>query len=298
MKTFRFAKPRSGSDVAFIVEDPATHSVSGKVYSSDELYPLSSDRYYTNLPNLFIDVLDLIDGNEPAFTGEQVDPKTGRAPTITLHSLARRAQRAAADGSGKAQRFQDAKNLWNVMETHVLKTVVTPEAAPIVDVRKAQNWRKNQPFAATPANPQAWYVTDVFSRSNPLKNPIEVYRGLGAIFDALMEELDDLAAADLTAMKSGITDNLCFPAYSRVAEVLNDSNMLVFHNDVSFASWIRESAAAQENLDSSTPALIHTASPQTKIPGDLPASERVDLGSDNPVKLTVSNLANRLSPRT
>jgi hypothetical protein len=295
MKNFRFTKPRGTKDVALIVEDTVSGVRSSKVYDSDELYPLQSDRFYTDLPNLFVDVLDLVDGHGPEFDAESKESRTFKAPSITLRTLTRRAQRAAADGSGNAQRFNDAKTLWTKLESHVLSQVVTPEADPIVDVRKSKNWRKNQPFADTRVNPQAWYVTSVFSRSNQQKNPIDVYAGLSAVFDTLLEGLDDLAAAELLEMKTGISDNLNFPAYAQISKALDDSNMLVFHNAASLAEWIREETKKKEYLYSGTPAVIHLPSTKPVVPGDTGDHSTLEVANGS--TLTVSNLANRLAPK-
>lgn len=295
MKNFRFTKPRGTQDVALIVEDAVSGAHSSKVYPADELYPLQSDRYYTDLPNLFVDVLDIVGGEGPDLEEAPSASKVLTAPSITLRTLTRRAQRAAADGSGNAQRFADAKELWNKMESHALATVVRPEDEPITDVRKSKNWRKNQPFAAVSADPQAWFVTDVFSRSNQQKNPIDAYRGLSSVFDALLEGLDDLAAAELLAMKTGICDNLSYPSYAQISKALNDSNMLVFHNDAQLAEWIREETKKKEYLYSGTPVAVHLAQGKPSIPGDT--AERADLDIAAGSTVTVSNLANRIAPK-
>lgn len=296
MLSFRFTKPRSSRDVALLAEDTLSGQSFAKTYTSDELYPLQADRYYKDLPNLFVDVLDLIDGFTPQMELTQKGAKVEKAPSVTLRTLTRRAARAAADGSGNAQRFSDAKELWRKMESHVLDTVITADAEPIVDVRKSKNWRKNQPLADVRVNPQAWFVTDVFSRSNQQKNPIDVYCGLSSVFDALLEGLDDLAAADLLAMKTGISDNLNFPSYAQISKALNDSNMLVFHNDASLAAWIRDEAKKKEYVYSGTPAVIHLSKGTPSIPGDNADHSNVDVADG--ATITASNLANRISPKT
>ncbi|MCI1935437.1 MAG: hypothetical protein LKJ44_03160 [Bifidobacteriaceae bacterium] len=295
MKNFRFTKPRGTQNVALVVEDTTDARRFTKVYSSDELYPLNADRYYTDLPNLFVDVLDVAEGEGPEMEEASATSKVLTAPSITLRTLTRRAQRSAADGSGNAQRFADAKDLWNKMESHILSAVVKPDDKPITDVRKSKNWRKSQPFADVAADPQAWFVTDVFSRSNQQKNPIDAYRGLSAVFDALLEGLDDLAAADLLTMKTGICENLSFPTYAQISRALNDSNMLVFHNDTQLAEWIRAETHKKEYLYSGTPVIVHLPQGKPSIPGD--SAERKDLDLESGATVTVSNLANRLAPK-
>ncbi|MCI1983399.1 MAG: hypothetical protein LKJ47_01305 [Bifidobacteriaceae bacterium] len=299
MKNFKFTKPRGSHDIALVVEDAASGVRTSRLYDPQELYPLQSDRYYTDLPNLFVDVLDVVDGGsvreDSLEVGSAQASKAERAPSITLRTLTRRAQRSAADGSGNAQRFSDAKNLWNKMESHILSGVVTPDAQPITDVRKSKNWRKNQPMAQVRVNPQAYFVTNVFSRSNQQKDPLDVYCGLSAVFDALLEGLDDLAAADLLEMRTGIKDNLNFPAYAQISKALDDSNMLVFHNDESFAAWIREETKKKEYVYSGTPAVMHLPKAKPSIPGD--DGPRADLDVEDGAKITVSNLANRIAPK-
>jgi hypothetical protein len=181
------------------------------------------------------------------------------------------------------------------MEAHILGAVVKPGSEPITDVRKSKNWRKNQPEAQVRADPQAYYVTNVFSRSNQQKNPIDVYCGLTSVFDALLEGLDDLAAADLLEMKMGIADNLNFPSYQQVSKSLDDSNMLVFHNDESLAAWIREEAKKKEYVYSGTPAVLHLPKSASTLPGD--AADRTALDASDGDTLTASNLANRIVPK-
>lgn len=297
MKNFRFTKPRGTQSVALVVTDTVTGVRSAKIYEPDELYPLQSERYYSNLPNLFVDVLDLVDGYGPDFEPVEKPEKIENAPSITLRTMTRRAQREAADGSGNARRFTDAKNLWNIMEKHIISAVLTPSAEPITDVRKSKNWRKNQPFAHVRIDPQAWFVSNVFSRSSQQKDPISVYKGISALFETLMAELDDVASAPLQELRAGITDNLNFPEYQRIAQALDDSNMLVFHNDESLAAWIRKAASEKEYLVSGTPAVVHlVSSAAALVPGD-DAGEASKVGVASGATVTVSNLANRIAPK-
>ena len=83
-----------------------------------------------------------------------------------------------------------------------------------------------------PADPQAWYV-NVSNRSNQQKDAVTAYHGLTAVLEACGGE----KAAEI--LRKNIAANLEFPLHREVARLLDDSNMLVFPNNESFASWIR-----------------------------------------------------------
>lgn len=116
-----------------------------RICREDELYPVS-ETHYADGANLFVDVLDLMDGYGPA--GEPVGAAketqiAAKASSITLRTLTRRAQRLASDGTGIGVRFQDARDPWNKLARHVLTSVVRPDDGPIIDVRKSRNWNRN-----------------------------------------------------------------------------------------------------------------------------------------------------------
>ena len=261
------------------------------VYGEHEQYPLTTDRYYTNLPNLFLDVLDLLDGNDATVVdAERIETVVSDGKTVSLKNLAQRAAHAAADGSGNARRFKDARSLWALMSNHVAVHVRRPDDEPIVDVRRTKNWKKNQPMRAVPVDPDAWFVSSVYSRSNQRKNPVAVYRGIDAVFNALMGELDETAVPTLSRAREAISVNLDYPTYADVAGALDDSNMLVFHNDRTLADWIRERSKEQEVIFPDTPAQVYTI-PDPTVDEDDPAylpAESV---------MTMSHLANVLAPR-
>lgn len=128
VKTFRLTASRSAGTVALVMTDlrsdqtdcpnlPRGRTVSGVGN------PLRHGA------NLFVDVLDLMDGYGPA--GEPVGAaketqKAAKASSITLRTLTRRAQRLASDGTGIGVRFQGARDLWNKLSRHVLTSVVHP----------------------------------------------------------------------------------------------------------------------------------------------------------------------------
>ncbi len=259
------------------------------VYTPQEQYPLGTDRFIADLPNLFIDALDILDGNNPFDDPEAGEERVvavpqGRASSVTLRSLAQNAARAAADGSGNARRFKDARALWEKLNNHVVANIVHSDDAPILEVRKKNNWKKNQPLKNTPADPQAWFVSRVYSRSNPHKDAVIAYRG----FDALLSDIDSSSPAAEYA--SAFAGNLIAPTYAEISELVEDSNMLVFHNDQSFAEWIREESKAAEFLFSDTPVNVLTHPDNT-------------LGEEDPAYLPVESteaaghLANVLAPR-
>lgn len=258
------------------------------IYPALEQYPLANDRYINDRPNLFVDVLDVLDGNEPR--NDAGDTVTPRGSAVSLRTLAQRAQRAAADGSGNARRFKDARDLWAKLGEYVDGAVRQPEAEPIVDVRKNRNWKKNQPMKEVRADPDAWFVTEVFSRSNPRKDAVRVYRGLDAVFDTLLIDLDDIAGAAVSSMRGAIVDNLDYPTYQQIANALNDSNMLVFHRDADLAAWIREQAKGQDFLYPDTPA--HVFSTPTPELDEEDPEYRAAAST-----MTASHLANVIAPK-
>ena len=258
------------------------------IYPAIEQYPLATDRYVHDRPNLFIDVLDVLDGNEPRNDADEKTPPRGSS--ITLRNLATRAQRAAADGSGNARRFKDARDLWNKMGEYVDGSVRRPDDEPIVDVRKSRNWKKNQPMRDVRVDPDAWFVTDVFSRSNLRKDAVHVYRGLAAVFDALLADLDDIAGRPIASMRDAVDNNLDYPVYQQVSNALNDSNMLVFHADADLAQWLREQGRTQEFIFPDTPAQVF-AVPTPDLDEDDPAYRQAVSS------MTVGHLANVLAPR-
>lgn len=298
MKSFRFTASRSGSDISLVMTDLQTEEITVQTYHDYEMYPLYSDRYYSNESNLFVDVLDLADGYGPHGISVTEDPnalKASHASSITLRTLARRAQRLSSDGSGEIVRYNDARQLWDKMKQHIVTSVVCRDADPIIDVRKSHNWNKNQPYATQLINPQAWYVTQVFNRTNQLKDPLYAYRGITAVFGSF---------DDAVTLRKNIVNDLSFPSYRQIARLMNDSNMLVFHNDHSFAEWIRAQVKDDKMgvISSGTPIEVHfktgygTAS---LVPGDEIETgydaTRLDLTSGTQV--TVTNLANRMCPR-
>lgn len=79
------------------------------------------------------------------------------------------------------------------------------------------------------------------------------YHGLTAALEACGGE----EAAE--ALCKNIAGNLEFLLYREIARLLDDSNMLVFHNNESFASWIRAQATRngdQSFLDAGAPAIL------------------------------------------
>lgn len=288
-----------GRDIALRAVDDDGNLRVVHVYGEDEQYPLAADRYYTNLPNLFIDILDILDGNAPRFEekrdadgtidGTIIDAIDG-GKSISLRNLTVRASHAAADGSGNARRFKDARSLWALMSNHVNVNVRRPDDDPIVDVRRNRNWKKSQPLRDVPADPGAWFLSSVYSRSNPRKNPVIAYRGIDVIFDALLAELDETAAPDIARARDAIGTNLDYPTYADIAGALGDTNMLVFHNDQSLADWIREQAKAQDIVFPDTPARV-MVNPDPAIDDDNPRY----LPADS--TMTMAHLANVIAPR-
>ena len=170
--------------------------------------------------DLFLDIIDILDGNADDY--HAVDTAdAGSLPgtpgsVVHLRSLCTHAARRAADGSGNARRFKDARTLWDKIEKHVLARIVTPEAQPITDVRRSHNWKKNQPYKDIPANPDAWFVTEVYSRSNPRKDAVKAYRGINAVFEALLraEGTGDVSSS-AGQIREAIAENLDYPYYGK-----------------------------------------------------------------------------------
>lgn len=277
-----------------------------RVYGSRDQYPLTPDRYVKNRPNLFLDIVDLLDGNSietdvgqssagivyPVAEGdEQTQGSDGQvsdsqhAPdsnntvrargdftrTITVKALCQKAAHSAADGSGNARRFKDARGLWQRVNEHTLARARKVDDEPIIDVRKTHNWKRNQPYKTHSANPVAWYVSQVYSRSNIQKNPIQIYAGLPGIFAATSSPEDHNEQAEIArSLREQWDNNALMPTYQQIAEIVADSNMLVFHNTQSFITWIREQMRAQEVVVAPTPCVLHidTEFPQSWIAGD------------------------------
>lgn len=323
MKNFDITDLRDGSGLALVMADPAIGRRSVAVYRDDELYPLRSKRYHRQLPNLFVDILDIIDGYGPM--GVDADRPSSSAssdrkevsaalsaPQVSLRTLVRRAQRAVQDGSGTiGHRYHDALDLWEHMAAHALASVCTPSDPPITDVRKSHNWRKQQPHAQQRANPAAWFVANVYSRSNAQKDAITAYRGLTAVLESLCAKSGENATPqpadrpDARALWRAATGNLDFPTYKQVAGVLGDSNMLVFHSDASFAQWIRTHDSdtgvrtGKSEMGTSTPVnvIFRTARGIRIVPGDTHPPVAGFEGLTSGQQISVANLANRMSPR-
>lgn len=302
-----------GTSIALWVQHaPSARNTTGedftcvRVYGSRDQYPLTPDRYVKNRPNLFLDIVDLLDGNSietdvgqssagivypVAEGGEQTQGSDGQvsdsqyAPdsnntvrargdftrTITVKALCQKAAHSAADGSGNARRFKDARGLWQRVNEQTLARARKVDDEPIIDVRKTHNWKRNQPYKTHSANPVAWYVSQVYSRSNIQKNPIQIYVGLPGIFAATSSPEANGDQADLAhAVREQWDNNALMPTYQQIAEILADSNMLVFHNTQSLITWIREQMRAQEVVVAPTPCVLHidTEFPQSWIAGD------------------------------
>ncbi|MBT1167232.1 hypothetical protein [Bifidobacterium simiarum] len=292
MTRFELRTVSASRDIALLINDDSGSSRLVHVYGEQEQYPLGTDRYYRNLPNLFLDVIDLLDGNDPLIDEESAgsDPDAIKGNAISLKTLTQRAAHAAADGSGNARRFKDARSLWALMTNHVETRVRRPDDDPIVDVRRTKNWKKNQPMRAVPADPDAWFVTGVYSRSNQMRDPLAVYRGLDALFATMLSELDETAAPNLVHARDAVRVNLDYPTYAEVAAILDDSNMLVFHNDQSLADWIRTQSKEQEAIHAETPVQVHVI-PDPVLDEDDPRY----LPADS--TMTAAHLANVIAPR-
>lgn len=323
MRNFRLTVSRDGSTVALITHDAdkdtgRDHSQTASqgasqtaeqisLYGPERLYPLATDRYHKDLPNLFVDVLDTIDGHGPEPTSTGKEKAALSYPAVTVRTLVRRTTRAVADGSGKVDaRFDDARTLWQKMQQHAVAAVVRPDDAAILDVRRNHNWRKNQPMADVRADPQAWYVTLAFTRSNKAKDALHAYRGLTAVLDAIASgDTDDGSGPDAgeqaQQIRKAVLGNLDYPTYRQLAGLLGDSNMLVFHNDRDLADWIRHEAGTKEgSVESGTPVIVYRRSSRGAqiVPGDSHTGSAADLdGVHSGEPLAVSALANRLAPK-
>ena len=293
-----------GTALALWVQQPTTNSnetptfTRVRVYGQRDQYPLTPDRYISNRPNVFLDIVDLLDGNaietdvghssaparyEPAAedSNESVRKRADFTRNITLKALCQKAAHSAADGSGNARRFKDARGLWQRITERTLAAARMVDAEPIIDVRKTHNWKRNQPFKDHSANPVAWYVSQVYSRSNIQKNAIAVYAGLPGVFDAVLGDNKSDSQGAVTAQSTEITEqaqflhnqweyNSMYPTYRQIAELLGDTNMLVFHNTQSLIAWIREQMRAQDVLAAQTPCDLHISYdfPEQWIVGD------------------------------
>ncbi|GGI13919.1 hypothetical protein GCM10007377_08340 [Galliscardovia ingluviei] len=266
-----------------------------RVYGSRDQYPLTPDRYVKNRPNLFLDIVDLLDGNSietdvgqssanVEYPAAEADEQTQTSDsehtsdstsnsnsiskavrtrgdftrTITVKALCQKAAHSAADGSGNARRFKDARGLWQRVNEHTLVRALKVDDEPIIDVRKTHNWKRNQPYKTHSANPVAWYVSQVYSRSNIQKNPIQIYAGLHGIFAATTSPDVNSEQADIArSLREQWDNNALMPTYQQIAEIVADSNMLVFHNTQSLITWIREQMRAQEVVAAPTPCVLH-----------------------------------------
>lgn len=287
------------------------------MYDAKRLYPLAAARYHRDLPNLFVDVLDTFDGQGPQPTQTGKEKAAFSYPDITVRTLARRATHAVSDGSGRVDaRFNDARSLWQKMQHHAVAAVVRASDPPILDVRRNHNWRKNQPLANARVDPQAWYVTLAFSRSNKAKDALHAFRGLTAVLDTVCagkavsdaknpKTKDDGGNARLLreaqAMRKAVLGDLDYPTYRQVAALLGDSNMLVFHNDADLAHWIRQETGYKEGcVEPTTPIVLHIRSSRGAqiVPGDTHTGSAADLdGLKAGSSLAISAFAKRLAPK-
>ncbi|WP_281667297.1 hypothetical protein [Parascardovia denticolens] len=303
-------------------------------YPPQEQYPLGADRFLKDRPNVFLDVADLLEGNrltvedfadfpqdwqDSADSGDSREPQdsqkaslSGEMTVVHLSALCQYASRRSADGSGNARRFKDARDLWTRLRKLVLDRIVTPQAAPIVKVRKASNWKKNQAFKDVTCDPRAWYVSRVFGRSNSRKDAFVAYRGWEALARDLggsstMPAAPVLAAGGpsaktmggdaptvSSALSSAVTaakENLDYPTFGEIAAFLDDSNMVVFHDDASFAALIRDNAGKGKEIFPDTPVEVHTV-PDPQMDPDDPAflPESSTMGANH--------FANVIAPRS
>ncbi len=264
------------------------------VYTPDEQYPLGIDRYVLNRRNLFVDVLSIVEMNahgenaadnaadavfadydesntsEKAATQTAENSKSEPSPTVSLKNLAQRAARVAADGSGNARRFKDARALLQKISSFAQQATISGLSDPITEVRKSHNWKKNQPFKDVSARPDAWFVCNVFSRSNPRKDPFVAFRSLDAVWNYMASHGDEKSRAAAKNMQSAAETNFDYPAFGDIAGLVNDSNMLVFPTDESFITWIRSVAGKSDEVARET--LVETYMiPQEGIDEDDPA---------------------------
>lgn len=303
-------------------------------YPPQEQYPLGADRFLKDRPNVFLDVADLLEGNrltvedfadfpqdwqDSADSGDSRESQdsqkaslSGEMTVVHLSALCQYASRRSADGSGNARRFKDARDLWTRLRKLVLDRIVTPQATPIVKVRKASNWKKNQAFKDVTCDPRAWYVSRVFGRSNSRKDAFVAYRGWEALARDLggsstMPAAPVLAAGGpsaktmggdaptvSSALSSAVTaakENLDYPTFGEIAAFLDDSNMVVFHDDASFAALIRNNAGKGKEIFPDTPVEVHTV-PDPQMDPDDPAflPESSTMGANH--------FANVIAPRS
>lgn len=303
-------------------------------YPPQEQYPLGADRFLKDRPNVFLDVADLLEGNrltvedfadfpqdwqDSADSGDSRESQdsqkaslSGEMTVVHLSALCQYASRRSADGSGNARRFKDARDLWTRLRKLVLDRIVTPQATPIVKVRKASNWKKNQAFKDVTCDPRAWYVSRVFGRSNSRKDAFVAYRGWEALARDLggsstMPAAPVLAAGGpsaktmggdaptvSSALSSAVTaakENLDYPTFGEIAAFLDDSNMVVFHDDASFAALIRDNAGKGKEIFPDTPVEVHTV-PDPQMDPDDPAflPESSTIGANH--------FANVIAPRS
>lgn len=303
-------------------------------YPPQEQYPLGADRFLKDRPNVFLDVADLLEGNrltvedfadfpqdwqDSADSGDSRESQdsqkaslSGEMTVVHLSALCQYASRRSADGSGNARRFKDARDLWTRLRKLVLDRIVTPQATPIVKVRKASNWKKNQAFKDVTCDPRAWYVSRVFGRSNSRKDAFVAYRGWEALARDLGGSSTIPAAPVLaaggpsaktmggdaptvsSALSSAVTaakENLDYPTFGEIAAFLDDSNMVVFHDDASFAALIRDNAGKGKEIFPDTPVEVHTV-PDPQMDPDDPAflPESSTMGANH--------FANVIAPRS
>lgn len=303
-------------------------------YPPQEQYPLGADRFLKDRPNVFLDVADLLEGNrltvedfadfpqdwqDSADSGDSRESQdsqkaslSGEMTVVHLSALCQYASRRSADGSGNARRFKDARDLWTRLRKLVLDRIVTPQATPIVKVRKASNWKKNQAFKDVTCDPRAWYVSRVFGRSNSRKDAFVAYRGWEALARDLggsstMPAAPVLAAGGpsaktmggdaptvSSALSSAVTaakENLDYPTFGEIAAFLDDSNMVVFHDNASFAALIRDNAGKGKEIFPDTPMEVHTV-PDPQMDPDDPAflPESSTMGANH--------FANVIAPRS
>lgn len=272
----------ASKDIALLFFDAEAGLSYAHIYPEYEQYPLATDRYVRNRRNLFVDIIDILDGNNPFSDDDAAGKrKTGTAgsteiletgassaedikdyPSISLETLAKNAAHRSADGSGNARRFKDARDLWSKIGERVEAGIVKAGEPPITDVRKTKNWKKNQPNKNVAADPQAWYVTSVYARSNVKKNPIFAYHGLFALLDSFDDssKAEQNGKTELSSAASRIKEaaerNLDYPVYGEISTLTGDSNMLVFHSNESLAQWLKKQYKEDEFIHPECPAEI------------------------------------------
>jgi hypothetical protein len=301
MKHYSLRRVADSKDLQLVVTDSRSSQTAVYQYPPEQQYPLDAPRYYFDLPNLFVDIAAAV-SDQWGDSGDSTSPSgavhlaaggEAHVGAVTLHSLARQAQRAVADGSGNSRRFKDGRDLFSKIEA-MANTALESDVTSITDVLKSNNWKKSQPMRFVRANPDAWFVTNVFIRSNQQKDAIDIYQGTQAVFDTLLakEDLDEASRSTVESFKTGQQDDCDFIAYGEVAQLLDDSNMLVFLDDASLTAWIRDEAKAKNTLHPSTPANVHIGVVQQVVDEDDPLSE---LGAHP--SMTVTHFANLVSPR-